>query len=577
MKIRVFLFVLLSAGIFSGLYAQPKNTGWGDAEVARQYVDWARQAIDEDRWDEASAALERAADFANVSSDVSYLLAIARSHNKTSRTGVVEALNTALETNRWITYSKNHALLLKAEQLIAMREYDGALSAIGQTAESADAAMLRLLALRGLALETAPGYDSAQALARFRSLMLSAMDRYPRDTRPLRIFFEYARNRNPEPSELPSGDFELLELALRRLNPFLLETDPDLAWMAAPFMRNTEEARRLVAAYRAQMAKPLAASIPSALNLGLVGDIDAVEELFSAQTLEKNLIIDVFNLLRGEEGRNLFTKKLLSFSGVINSDDDRDEFIDSAALFNSGVIREFAYDRDQSNDFYLRISFDAGGVPVSSEYPSAGEAKAQVKWERYPSVERITLDKELFEFRPADFQFAPIKFIELCGSQTYSGLAFPVILPQYIEVTRRSLVSFCESMTRPSAEFDGAQEQIFFKSGIPLRSVETIDGKQVSVMEFEGGLPVVQRLDMDVDGRMETLRRFRRPGANFLLTEAGEMFDFRSLIASTESDWAGDGRFKTGEVYRQDGSVVYSWDMDGSGEMNYSETETGKE
>jgi hypothetical protein len=31
------------------------------------------------------------------------------------------------------------------------------------------------------------------------------------------------------------------------------------------------------------------------------------------------------------------------------------------------------------------------------------------------------------------------------------------------------------------------------------------------------------------------------------------------------------------EVYLPDGSVVYSWDMDGSGTMNYSEQEDGNQ
>jgi hypothetical protein len=343
--------------------------------------------------------------------------------------------------------------------------------------------------------------------------------------------------------------------------------------MAAPFMRNADDARRLAASYRAQnVGKPSADSIPAALNFGIIGDIDAVEEFFSRPVLEKNLAIEIFDLLRSEEARNLFTQKLLSFSGSINSDDDYDGFIDGIAFCNSGVIQEFAYDRNQSNDFNLRIFFDAAGIPVLSEYPVAGQlSQAQIMWERYPSVERITLEGEIFQFRPADFQFAPVRFIALGGSQRYAGFAFPV-MPQYIELTRRTLVSFCASMTRPSVEFNGAQEQIFLERGIPLRSVETLNGKQVSVMEFERGSPVVQMLDLDVDGRMDTIRRFHRPPPDFY-----ETFDFRRLIASSESDWTGEGRFKTGEVYLRDGSVVYSWDMDGGGIMNHFETETGKE
>jgi tetratricopeptide (TPR) repeat protein len=561
------LFILLFAGIFSGLYAQSFNR---DAEVAGQYAQWARQAMDEDRWDEALTSLERAADFTDVSSDISYLLASARSHEGKSRASVIEALDKAIQVNRWGNNSETQAFLLKAEQLVAMRNYTNALAILERVGESADSAMLRLLALRGLALSS----GNAQVLARFRGQLLIAMDRYPRDTRPLRIFFEYARNREPEFSELPSGDLNLLELALRRL-PFLLETDPDLAWMAAPFTRNIEDARRLVASYRATTVKPLAASLPVTLNLGLIGDTDAVEELFGVDSensvLYKETVIDVFNLLRSEEGRNFFTQKLLSFSGFLFSDEDRDGIVESTVSYNSGVVQEFSYDRNQGNVFDLRVLFDTGGAPSSSVYPLTAGLSAHIKWERYPSVEQVTLADELFLFRPADFHFAPVSFILLGGSTNTAGLLYPQPEYQFLTLTRRSFVSFCASISRPSVEFDGAVERIFLERGIPLQAEETLNGKQVSFTEFERGIPVVQRLDLDLDGRMETVRSFRRPGPDF-----NETFDYRSLVVSSESDW-GEGRFMTGEMYLQDGSVVYSWDIDGSGNMNYSETETGRE
>jgi len=139
-----------------------------------------------------------------------------------------------------------------------------------------------------------------------------------------------------------------------------------------------------------------------------------------------------------------------------------------------------------------------------------------------------------------------------------------------LTLTRRALVSFCVSISRPSVEFDGAVERIFLERGIPLQAEEILNGKQVSFTEFERGIPVIQRIDLDLDGRMETVRRFRPPGPDF-----NETFDYRSLIASSESGW-GDERYMTGEMYLQDGSVVYLWDIDGSGIMDYFETETGR-
>jgi len=619
MRVRAVFFILLAA-FTSALYAQSQSR-FGDAEPARQYVQWARQMIDEGRWAEALAGLERAMDFADVSSDISYLFALACIHNiyadmRCNRYSAIDALERAIEINRWEIYNESMALLLKAEQLIFMRRFSNALSTLDQIGANlypfgavssgadfaADLVYLRLLAFRGLA--DSAGYDSVQAMARFRSLVLSAMDRHPRDPRPLRVFFEYARNRNPGSG--PGGSFELsnfavlaqsdvdlLELVLRRL-PFLLETDPDLAWMAAPFMRDTDAAKRYTAAYRAggfshvENFKPAAGSIAAALKLGLIGDIEAVEELFDQfvdneeAVLYKETIVDIYNLLGSEEGRDLLTRRLLSFTGEIVSDNDGDGHIESRAFYISGFISEFKYDRNQSGFFDLMISFDADGTPREASFSDVEQifqprwtilpsiaVRSGLDWERYPSVKTYYLNDEVFLFRPADFQYAPVTFIELGGSFDISGLFFPV--PSQNEITRRTLVSYCVYLVRPSFEFDGATETIYLERGVPLRSVETLDGKQISVCEYERGSPVIQYVDMDMDGRMETIRRFFPAAPDF-----PENFDIRKLIASSESDWTGDGRFKTGEVYRQDGSVVYTWDMDGSGIMNYYfETESG--
>ena len=552
MKFRPVLILLLLTHIFLNSFAEDFSEIQGSDElVAGQYVKWAQKAIEEDRWQEALAALKRANDFADVSSDISYLLAVACAHEKHDRHSIIQNLDAAIETNRWVSYSENQALLLKAKQLNGMKRFSYALAVIEQIPESADSAMVRLTALKGLA--STPDYVSE--LAKFRSLLLQAMDRYPRDPRPLRIFFEYARNKKPDASEpaseLPWSDLNLLELAMRRL-PFLVETDPELAWMAAPFMRDTQAAYRLMASYRAgglSDEKKLSLSpysIPASLYFGLINDKDAIEELFSSNFINKENLLETDALLGSEEGRSLLTQKLLSFSGCIYQGND-DGYEQSRCIYRSGVLTEFMFDENTDGIPKMIISFSADGVPDFAQY---WQPPSLVKWERYPSVEKVTMADETFLFRPAGFQDMPVSFVELGGSINYSGLMYPVPVFKYAELTRRALISFCSSFIRPSREFKGAEEQIFLEWGVPWKAVETLNGKEVSVMEFKNGLPVVQYIDLDLDGRMETIRRFNN-----------------GLLVSSESDWTGDGKYKTSEVYQLDGSVVYSWDMDGSGVM----------
>jgi tetratricopeptide (TPR) repeat protein len=586
----VFLFLLTA---LTALSAQDFE------EVAEQYVFWAEEAAAAGRWDEALAGLERAADYADVSSDLSYLLALARSRTGKPRGAVLEALGRAGEAGRWRRYSPEAALLLEAETLIALRNFSGALNLLARRPADADGAALRLSALRGL-----------PDLREFRRVMEETLERYPRDPRPAEVFFEYAKGKTPE-----GIDQALMDLALRRL-PYLLDAEPRLAVLAAPFIKDREEARRLLGAYRGAH-RPVPASIPPSLSLGLIDELAAVEELFAppaseagkaaGMTIDKDLIGDVFALLKADEARRLFRGRLFRFSGLITADADRDGVPESRARYRDGVIGEFTWVADQDGLAELAVYFDAGGMPLwaeqvtlpdsedsaespdSAALPAAGPAaaagadipagrvfalplrdadrtKARIFWERYPWVQRSELAGAAYMPAPGTFLFNPVTFVPLAEGEP--GMPYPVVEGPNIRISRRTLASFSRTVRRPSGEFEGAVEWIDLLHGVPLRAAEILDGRPVAVTEFVRGKPVVQRIDLDLDGRMETVRRFQG--------EAGEsggedLPDYKKIIRFSESDWDGDGIFETGEQYLSDGTVVYSWDMDGDGEREYSE------
>jgi len=324
------IIALILLGVFcvTGFPALADSGARGDAAIAEKYVIWAEDAIAAGQWTRARAALERASDFADVSSDVSYLLALARVHTNDNRGSVLRAVQQAIRTGRWSRYSEMQARLLEAEQLIAMRRYSQALNSIaaGIAAipaagsvdgnERAEFAILYLAAMKNMS-ET----DSA-ASGEFRRAVQEALELFPRDPGPLRFFFCYARNRRPD-----GEDLTLMDQVLKRL-PFLIEQAPELAWMAAPFIGDTEEARRLVAGYRSGSFRtraggnfiPNKASIIPALNLGLLDDFDAIDELFffadgAENILDKDIIVETGDLLRSDEGRDRLIQRLLSFTG----------------------------------------------------------------------------------------------------------------------------------------------------------------------------------------------------------------------------------------------------------------------
>jgi hypothetical protein len=580
----------------------------GDAAAAEKYAVWARQAIEEGRWGEAEAALERAADYASVSSDLSYLLALARFHENRPRGTVLEAVRRSLEADRWRLYTPETARLLEAETLIAVRAFPEALRSLSSLPESAESFRFRLLVFKGLG-------NAVQ----FRTTMAQALDRYPRDTRLLRILFEFYRPsgyaypesgrrgtlfQNDQPVAIEAVDRDLMALALKRL-PLLTGDDPALAYVAAPFIRDTEEARRLMGAYRAGGGKAPEA-LPAALGLGLISGARAVDELFcrdnvdaprsAGPVLDRALLESIWVLLRDKQGRDRFMRNLLGFSGVITEDRNRDGFPETRIRYQDGMILAYSHDAGQDGFAELEITFTAGtpdrgeltllpednGRPFACVVSGGEQLKARVWWERYPAVLRTELGETAYIPRPLEFFLAPVRFVTLPGSEEpvppqaeFSGSG-GLLYPEgetFSGLSRRVLTSSALAIERPGGNFSGALERVELERSVPLRAREHLKGRIVSETEFFLGRPVVQHIDLDLDGRMETIRRFRQNIPSFDPEDAGanHTWDYGKIIASSESDWDGDGVFEYGEEHLP-GGVIRSWDINRDGVKEYSET-----
>ena len=532
--ILICFFLLFSHVLF--IYPQDFDAR-GEDQMAERYALWAKNMMNNGQWKEALAGLERAADFANVSSDLSYLLAVARSHEKMPRLSVLEALELALVTDAWNEYSPDTARLMKAENLIIIRAYADALKELSRVPASAEEAALTLKALMG-------------SPAQFRAFLTATLDRYPREIAPVRIFFDFLKKENsrnweidsePMPTAALREDLELLDLINHRL-PVLLLKDPELAWMAAPYMRDRDEARRLVLAYRA-IYTPLPASLPVSLHLGVIDDETALEELFKASlgkpVIDIDLLAEIWGLLRREETRALFRRNLSSYTGVIIEDRDRDTIHEVSAEYFDGMITAYHYDANQDGVPELSVQFDAA-LPVRAEVAIPPDTSrenpagnAAVQWERYPAIQEVELDGVQYIPRPLDFHYSPLRFVDFNGS----GFLFPLRDPLGAPLTRRVLVSNSIRVERPSLEFRGGMEVVEVNQGIPVRAREYVGNMMVSETEFLRGRPQLQRVDLDFDGHMETVRHFSR---NYRDMELEELWNYDRNVDYTYNQ-EGDG------------------------------------
>jgi len=509
-----FLILLLLGAALSSVHAFD-GLQIRDSAVAERYALWAMETMDRGQWSEALAGLERAADFADVSSDISYLLALARSHQNKSRGSVLEALNQALYLDIWKLCDRESAHFLRAETFFALRAYQQALADLSRVNRSVEEAELRLKVM------------AAQRHSGFFACLTEVLDLYPREPGPVRIFFNFLKAESRAGRSPNTEQLEILELVIRRL-PALLLHDRELAWMAAPFKRDSDEAGRLVLAYRA-VNKPVPESLPAALRLGILNEESALEELFAGSVLDKALLDEVWELLRREEAKSLFRRNLSVFTGVITEDSDEDGIPESFAEYSGGLLRQFNYDANQDAAPGLTVYFEAGE-------PKRGltliPPLAVIQWERYPAILEVELEGVRYIPRPFDFHFSPFKFADLWGS----GLLFPEWDSLTPPLTMRVLVSSVHRIQRPSLEFSGGIEVVELNQGIPVSAREYVGDRIVSETEFLRGRPQLQRVDLALSGRFDTVRRFSK---NYRPMELEELWNYDRDIERvvTVNDW----------------------------------------
>ncbi|MDR3356652.1 MAG: hypothetical protein LBO04_05625 [Spirochaetaceae bacterium] len=508
----------------------------GEEAIAARYVEWAADAFREKRFSQAEAFLLRAADYASVSSDLSYLLALVKKELSAPVREALAAARLALATDRWVLYSREDAVYVEVWALIRLGRCNEALDELAGLGENERTAELRLSALGRL-----PGTDG------FYTALAAALEKYPYEPAFPRLLFRRAAVR-----DVPAGVREraLVDTALKRL-PALLRLDGDLVVYAAPLMADRDEARRLLAAWRVSggAARELrAASLPVSLDTGLIGEDEALDELFAADDifpqLDRDTLLAVWELLRTEAARDEARRRLAAFSGVITTDGDGDGVVNARAEYRDGRPVAYSLDEDQDGIDELLVVFEAAW-PVSAElaYADGGETDSRervfVVWEKYPALREAARGKTRYLFRPMDFNYPAVRFETLCGPD---GLLLPLPEKGLAMFTEYLALANAYGIERPGSDFPGSVERIECEGGVIFSVKEYLDGRLVAETSYERGLPVYQRIDLDLDGRMETVRRFKRTEASF--SAAGGytgVLPGEPEIEVIESDWDGDG------------------------------------
>jgi hypothetical protein len=272
-------------------------------------------------------------------------------------------------------------------------------------------------------------------------------------------------------------------------------------------------------------------SIPISLELGVIDEAAATAEIFCHGTLPKNTLLAVWGLLRTDAARAEFGRILSAWSGVLVEDMDSDNISEAWAAYENGRLTAYRYDGNQDGLPDITIAFTGNSEPTTGTVLIAGSESATaatLNWQPYPALREVRHDGIRYTFAQGALNFTPVRFDFLAAPD---GPPWPEISPR-ATLSPRSLAAFAVMIEKPGAEFPTAIERIEMRAGIPLRSREFLSGRLVAETDYTAGTPTLRRVDLDLDGRLETLRLFSNGN-----------------ITTTNSDWDNDAIYEYEEIY----------------------------
>ncbi|MDR2467356.1 MAG: hypothetical protein LBD22_00140 [Spirochaetaceae bacterium] len=491
-----------------------------NAHLADNYMSYLPTVLKEGGLEAAEQYLLRAADYTSVSSDLSYELARVRDELKRPRRLSLEALEHALSTNRWKSHTVEEARLFRGRLFYELKDYYQALSELDRTPESAERERLALAALLALRRD-----------GQFRARAQHALSRYPLDTALIVLLYKYAAL-----IEQPDkADRELIDTITRRV--VSSGAGGQMLFHAASFISDEAQARRLLqAALARHPGLPPADALPVLLNLGVLDEETAISVLFDethgrkldSAPISVALLQAVYALLRTMGARDYFLGRLGAFTGVIGEDSNNDAIFESFAAYKNGILVSWMNDSAQERETTLELQC-AAGEPVSVRLRAFEGPPYQIVYESYPAVKTVVQGAQVYYFIPDSFFFSPVVFEPVCDD---TGIRFPRRNTGETLLTDRTLFSFATIIERPSREFTGAVEELHLFDGIISFSVEKFQGALVSETVYQNGIPLYQRVDVELDGRLETIR-------HFVQNETGEL-----EIGYIEIDSNGNGVYE---------------------------------
>ena len=496
--------LFLISSVFICPVSAQNSASVANRRTAVRYLQLAKQFASEKLWNEAESNAKMGLAYDDSIADLWYIRSVAKHSLGEKKSQILPLIVTALTEAEWVDYNKDGARVLYADLLCTTRQFTQALAVLDAEPfiYSADAEFIRAKAYYNI------GDEGSTSKARSR--IDAARRVYPADERFAKIFYAYEYQLFRKTGAL-SQDTQKLADAFALMLPLYKNASEDLEIYAAIFATDDAKKTRMLKAFQAKnYTSPLYAL--EALKTGLLDEDAALDYFyqFSDAVIDFSLIEEFARLLTSDEAKNEFAQYLTSYNGTLTIDTDSDLIPNMKVVYKRGRPESIAYDENQDDDNEWSAFCDFG-VPVTlvlaenaleltyGNWPFI--QNAVYKMDNAPSDLRFTLIAEALAWTP--FSVEPSPAIK---DALNSDFFVPLLLDdgKINSVTGNQLLRAALSYTIPSKERDGAVIQVSLLNGVAQIASYSVGEKIYAIAQFEKGIPVSRKLDVDGDGLFET-------------------------------------------------------------------------
>ncbi|MBQ9909675.1 MAG: hypothetical protein IJM48_07735 [Treponema sp.] len=584
------VFLVLSGFCFSPVSVNSQNISnsalVANRRTAVRYLQLSKQFASEKLWSEADSNARMGLAYDDKIADLWYLHAVSQMNLGEKKSKIIPLVVTALTDSDWLDYNRDGARILYSDLLCSTRQFVQSLSVLDSEPflYSADAEYIRAKAYYSLGDE--------ENLKKARSRLDAARRVYPADSRFAELFYTHEYQIFRRQGYLAQEARSLSE-AFALMIPHYKNARDDLEVYAAIFTDDEAKKVRMLKAFNSKKLKsPLYAL--QALKSGLLDEDSALDYFyqFSDKKIALSVLEDFAALLKSEEAKKEFSEYLNSYNGIISIDTDADLTENITVAYKRGRPESIFYDENQDDENEWTAACDFG-LPVRI---SLAENALELEYSSWPYISAAVYKMPL---NHADLRFTLIAetlswtpFTVETDSNLSQSLAADFYIPRLCSpesntVSGSDLLRSALSYSIPSKEREGAVIQVSLLNGLAQLASYSVGDKIYAMAQFEKGIPVSRKLDVDGDGLFETCEYYgfsQEHEQNFISTNdemqimtnlfgspaQGTGFYVKKITVDRNGDTIPD--FTEEYLAASEGDKIpgkiSSWDTDGDGEWD---------